>query len=69
MNQPQPGTQEYRNQVENIVKGVSYLMPESPSESDLSRLFLMYVMDMSYHRAAICEAMKFVKRKVGIPAP
>ena len=56
--QPQPGDERYNRQVETIFKVCSsadnYKMAEQMS--------LMYVLDMSYHRAAICEALKKLEK-------
>lgn len=57
---PEYGSQEYKNQVETIFKIIS---TTDCIIDELPRFLLPFIMDMEYHRAAICEAEKRLKRE------
>lgn len=57
--QPEPGTPAYEAQVNEIVDFVSV---QGRPEVDLPDMLLLWILDMSYHRGAICEASKRLRR-------
>ena len=57
---PAFGTDEYKQQVEQIVQALSSV-PMEPGE--LSGFLMLYILDESFSRAAICEAEKLIKRR------
>lgn len=62
---PPPGTDEYREQVERILK---FLKAQEPNVHDLDQLLLLYILDTSYARGAIAEADSTYRKKVlGLP--
>jgi hypothetical protein len=54
---PEHGTQAYRDQVETISTALKYVPHEM-----LGDALMLYVLDTSFSRAAICEAEKVLRK-------
>ena len=59
---PEPGTKEYQDQVNRIVTVGKNSDIDFSNKRESSNFLMMFVMDMSFHRAAICEALKILEQ-------
>ena len=59
---PEYGTQEYKNQVETIKKFLQET--KDIKESEIQQILMMFILDTSYSRAAICQAEKEFKKEM-----
>lgn len=61
--QPEYGTEEYKNQVETIKMRLDDVKDLIEKDQKLiGQVLMMFIFDMEYHRAAICQAEKEWKR-------
>lgn len=58
---PEYGTEKYKSQVDTIVCGLGSV---PMYKDELSSFLMMYILDESFSRAAICEAEKIIRRKL-----
>lgn len=59
---PKWGTERYKRQVETICK---QFLTSALEEAHLAQFLMMFILDMSYNRAAICEAEKKIRKEKG----
>lgn len=60
--QPEWGTERYKRQVDTIY---TQFTTSSLEQEHLSSFLMMFIMDKSYNRAAICEAEKKILKEKG----
>ena len=58
--QPEYGSDDYKNQVLTMYKVIS---TSDCTRDEVDKFLMPYIMDMSYHRAAIAEARKRLLRE------
>lgn len=59
---PEYGTEVYKNQVDTIKKQLSFWVIEDKGFS-VGQVIMMFILDISYSRAAICQAEKEWKKE------
>jgi len=58
---PEPGTERYKEQVERILKLLRGA--KAKTQDEVERLLMLYILDMSYARPAICEAETIYRKE------